>query len=359
MDGLTQDMFRIQIETSLESYAVKMGASLLQSLDQFDFLIFDGNVPSVRDSLAIGNISVLAAESNKNLDTAELILTKMKRVGLNRKSKVLVVGGGVVQDLATLACSLYMRGVSWSYEPTTLTSMIDSCVGGKSSINVGDSKNLIGNVYPPQTVNIELDHLRSLPTRALIDGVSEGVKICFARSDKDFQKFVSSIPDPRNLDATALGDAIETSLTSKKWFVEKDEFDNQERRLLNFGHTFGHALESASGFKFSHGASVALGMLAAIHFSRTSHIPRVALLSEFCLKLLSPISQEIRGNARAVDWSTFDSSVRSDKKNTFGFLHLILPNDSGFLEEIKIPVDDNALESISASLKHAIGQVRS
>ena len=357
MDGHAQDMFSMMVKTSLTSYQVQIDTSLMASQGKFDFLIVDNNILRGLGASQIPTFAVSATEATKNLETVGLILEKMHTAGLDRTSKVLVLGGGIVQDLATITCSLFMRGVGWVYEPTTLTGMMDSCLGGKSSINVGLAKNLIGNFYPPLEVNISVAHLKTLPKFALIDGVAEGVKICFARSEESFRDFLSSIPDPSEVGPSDLDTAIWLSLEAKKWFVEQDEFDKKERRLLNFGHTFGHALESASGFKISHGLSVALGMLAAIEFSGTSDVENVALLQRFCIRLLNPVSEEIQAKASSIDWEVFEKTIVADKKNTPGFLHLILPDSYSVLQEVMLPLDDELLQSASKSLKVAIERI--
>jgi len=180
----------------------------------------------------------------------------------NRGTHVVAIGGGVIQDIATFVCSVYMRGVRWSYMPTTMLGMADSCIGGKSSINVGGLKNLVGNIYPPLAVVVDTDFIGSLNAGQTVGGLIEAAKICFARGYDEFCAYEALNPT-YPLSAEHAESLILRSLTAKRWFIEVDEFDKKERLLLNFGHTFGHALESATNFAIAHGLAVGAGMIAA------------------------------------------------------------------------------------------------
>ncbi|WP_448629983.1 3-dehydroquinate synthase [Cellulomonas soli] len=183
----------------------------------------------------------------------------MREAGVRRGDHVVAVGGGVIQDLATFVTDVYMRGLPWSYVPTTLMAMADSCIGGKSSINVGDVKNLVGGIYPPSAVVVDPDFLASLSATARAAGFSEAAKIAFCRGPETFDGYLAAY-DGFEGDPDALIDLV---LRAKRWFVEIDEHDRKERRLLNFGHTFGHALEVAVDHRISHGLAVAFGVLCA------------------------------------------------------------------------------------------------
>ena len=184
-----------------------------------------------------------AAEERKNLSYAEELILACREAGARRGTRLLAAGGGVVQDLVTLVASLYMRGLPWSFAPTTLMSMADSCIGGKSSINAGGVKNLVGNIYPPAAVAVDPAFLPTLSREAIVAGLAEAAKICYCRSAAAFEEYLVRYKAFEAGDATPL---LFHVLDSKRWFVEIDEFDRKERRLLNFGHTFGHALEAAT-----------------------------------------------------------------------------------------------------------------
>jgi 3-dehydroquinate synthase len=254
----------------------------------------------------------------------------MAEKGLTRQSKLWAIGGGIIQDLATLSASLFKRGINWVYYPTTLTSMIDSCVGGKSSINTPNAKNIIGNIYPPEKVVVDTRFLASLPNQHLLSGLAEGVKICFAKGPEEFNSFVSNPASNFPADDDNTKHLIALSLTSKKWFVEKDEFDKNERKLLNFGHTFGHALEKATHYQAPHGIAVAFGMLAAIQFSGAKSGALSTQLETYLQALLEKW-ENTRLIEGEVDWQLFGRSLLADKKGDQANMLFIVPAANGSL----------------------------
>jgi len=181
-------------------------------------------------------IYVTAVEGSKSLEQAAPIVAKLRELGAHRRTHLLAIGGGIIQDVATFVASIYMRGIPWSYLPTTLLGMVDSCVGGKSSINVYGYKNLVGNFYPPTEVIIDLDFLRTLNAEQIVGGLCEAAKICYARSAEEFAAYLADEPAVNMAPAQAERVVIR-SLRGKQWFIEIDEFDQKERLLLNFGHT--------------------------------------------------------------------------------------------------------------------------
>lgn len=348
-------MYKLKIASSVESYEVEIYTSGLD-LAGYDFVIadafFEGNLKLEKI------LYISATEDNKNLSTIERICEAMRKHGVRRNSHVAAIGGGVVQDLATLACSLYMRGIKWDYFPSTLTGMMDSCLGGKSSINVASTKNLIGNIYPPNKVKISTQLAESLPVEDMISGFAEAVKICFARGEESFSKFLSLVSVLPPLLADNLTQLIDHSLGAKQWFIERDEFDTNERQLLNFGHTFGHALEAASKYQITHGVAVAIGMLAATSHDNAFESTDTRKLTQFITELLRPIASDLVLHLENVDWRIFESALRSDKKNTKGALCHILPGPNGSLLKTLIPYEDLAINKAEAALRAAIEKVR-
>ena len=337
-------MFEIQINSSVENYEVFVDVDLNQSASKFDFLIIDDRFQDQFSEIETSVFWVKCQESFKTLGQVELICEAMKNAGIRRSSSIGAVGGGIVQDLATLAASIYMRGIKWSYFPTTLTGMADSCLGGKSSINVGGTKNLVGNVYPPAAIYIDLSFAKTLPDEAQVSGLAEAVKICFAMGQDEFDQFIKNEASLPNAGGAQLASLIALSLQSKKWFIEKDEFDVAERQLLNFGHSFGHALEAACNFTIQHGVGVAVGMLAALRHPETCVSMATEKLENYLIGLLAPLAGALETLPLEMNWETFSSALKSDKKNTSSELCLILPGPSGGLEKIMIPFEQNAVE---------------
>jgi 3-dehydroquinate synthase len=264
-----------------------------------------------------------AIETDKSLSSVERIICELRERGMSRGDHLTAVGGGIIQDVSTLVASLYMRGVTWTYVPTTLLGMVDSCIGGKSSINTQKTKNLIGNIYPPSEVVIDTDFVTTLPPREKYSGIAEALKITYCGGEASFQRMTSLLKD---LEAANIGDIIHLSLTTKKWFIEIDEHDTAERLQLNFGHTFGHAIESATNFAVPHGLAVAIGMICASEFA--SHHGRV----HSCADDLNRISRDLvrkglRDSSRFnFDVDRFSTAFRSDKKHPAGAFRLVLPS---------------------------------
>jgi 3-dehydroquinate synthase len=350
---------KFDVSSKSGDYSVEIRSEPIEHLSEFDFVIIDSFFEDFRIAFDAPSVRLDASEDKKTLSTVEDICYQMAAAGVTKTSKLVAIGGGVVQDVATLVSSIYKRGIDWEYFPTTLAGMMDSCVGGKSSINARGIKNIIGNTYPPKSIVIDTSFISSLGETELIDGLSEGVKITFARGDDYFNEFLDN-PAATNPESGAnLQTLIKGSLLAKKWFVEKDEFDKKERRLLNFGHTFGHALEGASNFSVSHGVAVSLGMLAGVNFSNTGEVERVAKLSKYCKNLLKPISDQLSKATKLIDWTEFKDLIVLDKKNSAGNIHLILPDQNGKLIEKIYEKDIKTQTGLEKSMKLALQEATS
>jgi 3-dehydroquinate synthase len=356
MAGPSTDMYELDIVSSTENYKVSIGVELGTLLKEFDAV--------VADKFFEGNLSIEkpvhwvdSRESNKNLTEVEAVCAFFQKASLNRNSRILAIGGGIIQDLTTLAASIYMRGIKWSYLPTTLTGMMDSCLGGKSSINVGKTKNLVGNIYPPTQIFVDTVFVTSLDSQSLTSGLAEGVKIVFARGPEAFSEFLENVASAEPNDSAALQNLIHLTLNSKKWFIEVDEFDKAERQLLNFGHSFGHAFEAACNFSIQHGLGVALGVLAALNHPAAAQTHHSLLLKSYCEELVSHHHQIVKFALEATDWSIFTQSLRSDKKNTSESLVLILPSHDEPLIKVHLPFSEDSLEIATSTMKSTLKQL--
>lgn len=345
------------IRSSFGDYTIEVAVGAVERAGEAAVALVD---PIVADRVAFPaerTILVTGSEESKTLSACEEVLVAMKRAGLARGELVAAVGGGVVQDVATLTASLYMRGVDWIYVPTTLMSMADSCIGGKSSINAGGVKNLVGNFHPPKRILIDPNFVTSLPPRALASGLAEAAKICFARGTESFDAFLgfgAATAPAADDDTVAL---LTHVLQTKKWFVEVDEFDKAERQLLNFGHSFGHAWESACGFSVQHGIGVAAGMLAAIRHPAAATNPATVRLENYSLALLRGVREDVSAALAVTDWDTFRASLRSDKKNSRSHLRLVLPAPEQSVRIHDLSLDDEQLTIAQNALHSALQEV--
>lgn len=355
-------MSRLTINTSRGSYDVIIGGEILEDeLLSHSAVVFDPVVGNAISGVQ-KRIPFLANESEKTLRGVEQLLIQMNELGFTRDASLAAVGGGVIQDVATLAASIYMRGVKWMYAPTTMMAMLDSCIGGKSSINVAGIKNLVGNIYPPTRVVVDVSLAATLPVEARVAGYAEAVKICFAGGPAALESFMELVI-PADLFGTpdAAVEAVnltEHVLRVKKWFIETDEFDRRERLLLNFGHTFGHALESALNFAVPHGVAIAIGMSAALRLSPVSSV-NAGALEDFIRSLAAQLPEEFRSRLMHADWDRFDRALASDKKGSATHIRFVLEGPGGSLELMEWKRNSATIDQAREASQSALADFRS
>jgi len=325
-----------EIKSSIKNYIVSIEKDSILSIikDRSYFVMIDSIVSDRWPSLNLNNfVRVVAEEDKKNLNMVSELIENLKNHGATRGSKILSIGGGITQDLTTFCASSYMRGISWVYAPTTLLGMVDSCIGGKSSLNVGKYKNIAGNYYPPDKVIIDINFCKTLSNQQLIEGLFEAVKICYVYSDESFKRHISYFDSSKDLHSLNFEKIVFNSLISKKAIIEEDEFDKGRRLLLNFGHTFGHAIEGASNFKISHGVAVALGMVAAFHLSvQLNLIMKDNIKASALLTHLHTLLDKVEGLIEltsSIDMKVAFNNFKSDKKHSKELFVVILFDNDG------------------------------
>jgi len=262
------------------------------------------------------------AESAKNLRSVKHIARSLCRAGADRKSLVVAVGGGVVGDVAGFAAAVFLRGVKLVHIPTTLVSQVDSSIGGKTGVNLPEGKNLVGAFYPPQLVLTDPQLLRTLSDREFRGGLAEVIKHAiiadaemFAILEKDMEKILRR-------DRSALGFLIPRNVQIKARVVSRDERESGLREILNYGHTFAHALESVTNYsRYQHGEAVAWGMIAAAFLGHELGLTRAADVSRIValIRRLGPLPPWPRVPAMALL-----RAMRSDKKTRAGILRFVL-----------------------------------
>ena len=358
---MSRNLSKIRIDSSSGAYGIEFESFATKIFDKSFFLVDE----KLRHQLNISqdrSVFIRAEESNKTLGSVEDVMVLFSDKGMTKNDELVVIGGGYVQDIGTLGATRYMRGIDWIYIPTTLAAMGDSCIGGKSSINAGNIKNLVGNFHPPKEILIDPSFISTLPKIEVVAGISEIIKICFSKSFETFSECSSLISTwQSNANLETMKEIIKISLRSKKYFVEVDEFDLKERKLLNFGHSFGHALESASDYMIPHGVAVLLGMVAAASHPLSEFSQETQMLVESCLTFALDIDDQIINEILRIDYHKFLLALSKDKKNTSLELVLILPMATG-LQIVKIPFDQNALEvakdSMIAGIERVLNEIR-
>ena len=311
------------------------------------FLIVDKDLPGAGKYIKLFSlqrvISFKATESNKTLVHCSGIIRELVDKDIRRNNTIFALGGGVVEDVAAFVSTVLFRGVEWVFCPTTLLAQADSCIGSKSSINFGSYKNLLGSFYPPRKVIIDVNFLKTLCPDEVRSGIGEILHFYFvAGQDKLAKRMMGGysefIKDPR-----ALKPYILASLKIKKDVIERDELDQAERNLFNYGHTFGHAIESVSGYRINHGQAVSRGMDIANYLSwQRKYISEDNFKSMHeILKSNLPVYSIDHKN-----WPRFFQALSKDKKNIGGTLGCILTRGSGKMFKAQVPFDDRLRDGI-------------
>ena len=317
---------QINVKSKIKDYSVNfVSLSEIHKLigEDYHLAVVDKNVANYFPKFNLGDVIVLDTDEDlKSWRGLEKIFDEFAAKKVNTQTKLIVIGGGVLQDAVGFCASVYCRGIEFYLVPTTLLSQIDSCVGGKTSINYGSRKNILGTFYPPKEILICEDWLYSLNKENFCSGLGELFKFDILRNKIQESKVDELISGNENV-----LHHINESLKYKISILEIDEFDKKERKYLNFGHTFGHALEITSNYKLSHGYAVVIGCLIALKIS-------VDLFDynkeDFALAL--NLAKNILKNTINIEenWFDYDSlmeCVKSDKKNT-GCLNMVLLKDN-------------------------------
>lgn len=202
-------------------------------------------------------------ETSKNLKTIEHLAVQLLEKGFDRKDAIIALGGGVAGDAAGFLASIYMRGIPYIQIPTTLLAMVDSSVGGKTGVDLSEGKNLIGTFNQPKAVFIDTNYLKTLSKTQIRNGLAEIIKYGVIKDEKLFTFVEKNLSKILSLEPKTLNKIIEQSVDIKAKIVEKDEKENKERMLLNYGHTYGHIIEKLSGYKLLHGYAISIGMVLA------------------------------------------------------------------------------------------------
>ena len=321
----------------------------LLTAGQKNFVVTDSNVYALYGAwferyFPQTEIFVLpAGEENKNFQSLYAILEKMTGAGMHRTSRLFAVGGGVIGDIGGLAAALYMRGISCVQIPTTLLAQVDSSVGGKTAVDLGGVKNVVGAFYQPCEVLIDPTFLKTLPDREIKCGLGEIVKYAALNGDI-FDLMESNVGRWSNL--AFLETLITACVAHKAHVVEIDEKESGERRSLNVGHTTGHAIELASGL--SHGESVLYGMLLETRMAVSAGVCD----TQYGEKLLALIGEAIQlqpmGKVNFSNIAKDAEKARSDKKNTDdGKINMAVAKNKGQWTAYALPFTDyvTALQS--------------
>ena len=308
-------------------------------------LITDENVFQLQQQKFEGwkTIVIKAGEEHKQQSTVDAIIRQLIAMEADRKTFIVGVGGGVVTDITGYAASVYMRGLKFGFVPTTILSMVDASIGGKNGVDVGVYKNLVGLIKQPEFLLFDYSLLQTLPNEQWVNGFAEVIKhacikdaILFALLEKfSLHDFTSN--------ATLLADLIERNVSIKTAVVVNDEFEQGDRKLLNFGHTIGHAIENLH--HLLHGHAVSIGMVAACNLSEKIngfHFEEAIRIVKLLAKYHLPVDVE-------TEYEKVFDVLKMDKKRDLKVMNFILLNKIG--EAVIIPID---LDELHKHLKEIL-----
>lgn len=353
------------IASSSGSYSVALGSDLLAQVIAAHpdaIYMIDERLESVLPDSITKRILITANEISKSLECMPEVILKLRELGANRTSHLVAIGGGVIQDVATFVASIYMRGIPWTYMPTTLLGMADSCIGGKSSINMLGYKNLVGNFYPPVDVLIDMAFIKTLNEEQVVGGLFEAAKICYARGYPEFLAYLQESP-AYPMQADNAQRVISRALQTKKWFIETDEFDQNERLLLNFGHTFGHAIEAGSDFGITHGIAVGIGMVVAVEYAKQAQlltpvgISHAEHLISHVKALLGEGLKRVVAHPPRIDLALIMEKFNNDKKHRTEAYRMVVPKGDGNLVLISAPKTDAVRRDIELAYQSGLAAI--
>lgn len=290
---------------------------------------------------------VPAGEKFKRLRTVEQLLEDLASMGADRDSLVIALGGGVIGDMAGFLSAIYMRGIRYVQIPTTLLAQVDSSVGGKTGANLAAGKNLVGSFHHPALVLADVDVLKTLPARELHAGLQESVKCGVIADPRLFTYLEKNLRTIRKGNPKALSYVVERSIRVKADVVNQDEREGGLRMILNFGHTIGHAIEAATGYKqLLHGEAIGWGMIAAVRLAEERGVlaPSDARRIVKLVRAYGPLPYFS---------STADKLVKlsaGDKKNRGGSRRFILPVGIGKVEIVTDVTEDEMLRAAQSML---------
>ncbi|WP_313339094.1 3-dehydroquinate synthase [Sedimentibacter sp.] len=342
----------INIEKNAAKYEVIIKNGLIQNLSEEIKNVYSGkkiavltdeNIfelycskleSSLNEQFDVSFIIIKTGENSKTLSVLEFVYAKLSEYNIQRSDLIIAFGGGVVGDLTGFAASTYLRGIDYIQVPTSLIAQTDSCIGGKTAVNLAEGKNLAGSFYHPKAVLIDTDFLLTLSDKYIKDGMGEIIKYACIKDLSLFQ-FLMNIKSKHELFEN-IEKIVHTCLSIKKQLIEFDEKDKGIRMLLNFGHTIGHAIEKYYSFQITHGEAVAAGMLII-----TKNSERIGYTEIGTYEKLKAISDNfnIQCNLDNYNKKEIKKYILSDKKNLNNNINLILLKKIGESFIHNVPVN--------------------
>lgn len=331
--------YNFVVKSQIHDYSVEfindLETTLKHELIEGDFIIIDNKIINLYNNLLSKTldkhkyIGIDSSEPQKSYQEITPIIENLIEQGFRKNHRLVAIGGGITQDVTAFIASMMYRGVDWFFFPTSLLAQGDSCIGSKTSINFGKFKNQLGGFYPPHKIFIFPEFLNTLSIAEVKSGMGEMLHYFIVSSKSDFDMFKSNYKQAFT-DKNILVKIISRSLKIKKRYIEKDEYDQNIRQVFNYGHSFGHAIESLTDYKIPHGVAVSFGMDIANFIS-----VKMGFLNKGVREEIREVTEYIwEGySIKTIEIDSFKHALSKDKKNVGTKLGLIL--NKGFGEVFK------------------------
>ncbi|HET7144892.1 MAG TPA: 3-dehydroquinate synthase [Anaerolineales bacterium] len=338
-----------EYDVVVQRYGIEQIGEMLESRElRNPIVVTDENVARIHSDIVVASLrssgfeprvlTVPAGEAYKNLETIGRLWHGFLDAGLDRKSTVVALGGGVIGDMAGFAASTYMRGIAWVCLPTTLLAMVDASLGGKTGFDLPEGKNLIGSFYPPKLVFADPQFLGTLPEAELISGMAEVVKHGIISDPELFNVCAHGLDWVKN----NLEDIVKRAMAVKIKVIEEDPYEKGSRAALNLGHTVGHAVELVSKFRLRHGEAIAVGMVAEAKYSARVGLADTELV-EAVTESLKTLGLPIQ-IPEEMSRKEIIRAMRVDKKRNAKAIRFALPVEIGKVELVDVTDLDSVLE---------------
>jgi len=360
-------MEKINIDLPQNGYDVHVGKNILgqlleiinsSNLNKNLFFVIDDNVYELHNEIIdsiissyqgkVNTLIIKSSEKLKSFETLQNIYSALLEKNYTRDTLLVAIGGGIVGDICGFAAATFSRGIEYIQVPTTLLSAVDSSVGGKTGINFGNTKNIIGTFNQPNFVLIDINFLETLNKEEMLSGIGEVIKYAYLTNQSFYDYVKENINSIFAKDQKVLLEIIKESVRFKGDVVISDEKESGNRKMLNLGHTFAHAFEVESNFNLKHGKAVIVGIASALFLSFKLGIITKSKMEEL-LELIYLFKYEI--NISNLNFENLISIMKRDKKNKDGKINFVLIQDVGnILLDVKASQDD-----IIYSLENGIG----
>lgn len=353
-------MYDFRVKSHIHDYGVNFIGDLQKALEyhllEDDFIIVDNAVKELyKNQLAIAldnnnYIGINATEIQKSYQGIIPVIEALIDRGFKKNHRLVAIGGGITQDVTAFIASIMYRGVQWVFFPTTLLAQGDSCIGSKTSINFAGYKNQVGGFYPPNEIFVFPGFVETLTMAEIKSGMGEMLHYFIVASKEDFEMYRELyLKAFSNKDA--LSRIIARSLEIKKGYIEIDEYDRNVRQVFNYGHSFGHAIESLTNYRIPHGVAVCFGMDMANHLSvRMGFIPET--IRKEIRDVIDPLIEDY--SIHDIDINEFSRTISKDKKNVGTKLGLILNKGYGNIFKCVMEPDEQFARWLKDYFAHEI-----